>query len=89
MHNFYRKFQNRNARRSSGGIVLYYKDTLENGIEIVRNILVTIIWLELKKNFFHLKTDMYLRGLRLMGKDSPAYNVVNTDLCEMLMSIID
>jgi len=41
-HNFYRKFQHRNARRSTGGIVLLYKDYLKDGIEIINCYLVKI-----------------------------------------------
>ena len=34
-HNFYRKFQNKNARRCSGGVALYFKEYLKDGIEII------------------------------------------------------
>ena len=46
-HNFYRQFQHRNARRCSGGLVLYYKDSLKDGISIVKNQYDTIIWIKL------------------------------------------
>ena len=32
--NFYRKFQNRRANRCSGGIVIYVKDTISDGIKL-------------------------------------------------------
>ena len=54
-HNYYRKFQHRNARRSSGGILLLYKKSLEPGIKIVRNNHDTIIWIKLDKHFFLIR----------------------------------
>ena len=57
-HNFYRKFKHRNAKRSSGGIAIYYKDSLKNGIEIVNNHLDTIIWIKLDHNFFNFENDV-------------------------------
>ena len=61
-HNFYRKFRHRNARRNSGGIVLYYKTGLKDGITIVLNNYDTIIWVKLDKTFFSLPEDVYLCG---------------------------
>lgn len=49
-HNFYRKFQNRYAKRCSGGLVIYLKEHLKDGIEIYRNHFDTLIWLKLKRD---------------------------------------
>lgn len=57
--NYFRKFQHRNARRSSGGIVVYCKNDIANGVEVVKNHYDTIIWLKLDKIFFKLKR-MYI-----------------------------
>lgn len=62
-YNFYRKFQHRNARRNSGGIVLYCRQELKQGITVVRNHLDTIIWIKLNKDFFKLERDIYLCGV--------------------------
>lgn len=53
-HNLYRKFQHKNARRHSGGIVLYYKEHLKPGITIIRTHHDTIIWLKLDNTFLIL-----------------------------------
>jgi len=34
--NFFRKFQHRKARRNSGGIVVYIKEELADGVSIVK-----------------------------------------------------
>ena len=83
-HNFYRKFVHRNARRCSGGLVLYYREHLKDGIEIVKNNHDTIIWIRLKHDFFNIEKDMYICGAYVWGADSPAYNTIDVDLFEIL-----
>jgi hypothetical protein len=83
-HHFYRKFQNRNARRSSGGLILYFKEHLKEGIEIIQNHHDTIIWLKLDKHFFKTDEDIFICGTYLWGENSPAYNIVNIDLFDSL-----
>ena len=83
-HNFYRKFQHRNARRSSGGIVLLYKDYLKDGIEIIKNRYDTVIWLKLDKVFFNVDEDIYVCGTYIWGADSPVYNTLSVDLFDVL-----
>jgi hypothetical protein len=54
-HHFYRKFQNRRARRANGGIVLYYKDSISSGITVVKNHYDSVIWIKLDKTFFSFR----------------------------------
>jgi len=75
----YRKIQHRNARRCSGGVILYYREHLKHGIEVVKNNCDTVIWIKLKHDFFNLETDIYIWGV-----DPPAYNTVDVDLFETL-----
>ena len=83
-HNLYRKFQHRNARRSSGGIAIYFKDHLENGINIVKNHYDSIIWLKLDHTFFNIDEDVYICAAYIWGDNSPVYNTLNVDLFEIL-----
>ena len=78
-HNFYRKFQNRRAKRNSGGVVLYYKNHLKPGIELVRNHYDTVIWVRLDHKFFGFENDVFISGVYIWGEDSPAYKYVNID----------
>ena len=43
--NLYRKFQNRRANSYSGGIVLYIRDSISDGVKLVRNHYDCIIWI--------------------------------------------
>ena len=62
-HNFYRQFQHRNVKRSSGGLAIYYKDSIKQGITVERSHCDTIVWLKLDKIFFNFENDIYLCGI--------------------------
>ena len=87
-HNFYRKFQHKNARRNSGGIVLLYKKSLEPGIKIVRNNHDTLIWIKLDKQFFKFDEDLYLCGVYMWGENSPISQITGIDLFQTLQDDI-
>lgn len=87
-HNFYRKFQNRNAKRCNGGVVLYYKEHLKKGIEIIRTPYDTVIWLKLDRLFFHFDKDVYICGTYIWCEDSPAYNIATVDLFDTIQNDI-
>ena len=82
--NFYRKFQNRRAKRSSGGVAVFIKNEIANGVTVVKTVHDSIIWLKLDKVFFNLKEDIYLAGAYVWVENSPAYNVINCDFFQIL-----
>ena len=82
-YNFYRKIQNRRARRCSGGVAFLVKETLCRGISIVVKGHDTIIRLKLDKHFFGIETDLSLAGVYLWVANSPAYNIFNADLFDL------
>jgi exonuclease III len=86
--NFYRKFRSRRAKRFSGGIALYLKDSIANGASIVENHSDSIVWLKLDKQFFRMDEDVFLAGIYLWGEKSPAYNFVNIDFFQVLQNDI-
>ena len=87
--NFYRKFQNRRANRCSGGIVIYVKDIISDGIKIVRNHFDSVIWLKLDRNFFNIESDVYIAGVYVWGENSPAYNFADVDFFSVLQDDIN
>ena len=82
--NFFRKFQHKKARRNSGGIAIYIKEELADGIKIVKNHFDTIIWLKLDHLFFNISEDFYICATYVWGHESPVYNTFNVDLFEIL-----
>ena len=87
--NFYRKFRHRRAKRNSGGIVLYCKNTIKNGVTIVKNHFDTIIWLKLDKAFFANDSDIYVCGVYIWGNNSPAAIVYDVDVFQILQDDIN
>ena len=87
--NLYRKFQNRRANRCSGGIVLYIRDSISDGVKLVRNHYDSIIWIKLDKNFFTIESDIYLAGVYIWGENSSAYNSIDVDFFNFLQNDID
>ena len=66
--NFFRKFQHRNAKRNSGGIVVYCRNEIVPGIEVVKNSFDVIVWLRLDKSSsstFLVNGDAYILSYRL------------------------
>ena len=88
-HNFYRQFKHKNAKRASGGIVMYYKQHLKDGIQVVKNHFNTVIWIKLDKTFFHIDKDIYICSVYLWGEDSPAYNNTSVDLFDMIQNDVN
>jgi len=74
-HNFHRHIQNRRAKRNSGGVAVFYREELHDGITSEKNIHDTIIWLKLDKTFFHLENDNCICGVYLWCEESPMYNL--------------
>lgn len=83
-YNFYRKFQNRRAKRNNGGIVVYVRNDIAKGVTIVQNHLDTIIWLRLDREYFFFEEDVFLCGAYIWGESSPMYNIENVDLFQIL-----
>ena len=87
-YNFYRKFQNRNAKRCSGGAALYFKQHLQYELEVVRTHSDTIVWLKLDKHLFHFDEDVYIGGVYIWCEDSPAYQVTDVDWFDTVQQVI-
>ena len=64
------------AKRNSGGIMIYVKKEIQNGIEILKNITKSQnrIWLKLNKFFFGFDEDLYICGIYIPPHGSPHYD---------------
>lgn len=63
---------------------MYNKDTLKSGISITENHIDTIVWVKLDKKFFNLDEDVFICGTYIWVEESPAYNIVNVTLFDLL-----
>ena len=83
IHSF-RKYQNRRAKRSSGGLIVYIKDFIRNGVKLIQNTIDCIIWLKLDKNYFHIDDDIYICFTYIAPESSPVHNMYNVDIFDQL-----
>ena len=67
-----------NARRDSGGVLIYYRQDIGKGVQKVEKKMKDAIWLKLDKNYFGLNNDLYLCTVYIPPRNSPTY-VVSDD----------
>jgi exonuclease III len=82
----YRRYQHRRAKRSSGGIIIYIKDTIRKGVSLVRNDLDCIVWLKLDKTYFKNDSDIYLAVIYIPPENSVVHDMYEEDLFSKLES---
>ena len=78
----------KNSSIDGGGIVVYIKDSISAGVDIVKNHFNTIIWFKLNNKCFKTANDVYLSCVYISGENSPAYNHIDVDLFSILQSDI-
>lgn len=78
IHSF-RRFQNKRAKRASGGLLIYIKDSIRKGVKLMKNDTDSIIWIKLDKNFFKTKSDRFIATVYIPPENSPVHNVYNID----------
>ena len=59
-HNFNRKSKHANAKRNSGGIGIFIRRELKEGIEIKKCINDVVVWVKLNGKFFGTIRDIYI-----------------------------
>ena len=89
-YNFYRQFQHRKARRRNGGVALFIRDSVKCGIDVIKNSFDTMImiWLKINKYYFGMDIDIFLACVYIWDEKSPAYNVMNVNLFDILQDDI-
>ena len=87
-YNFFRKVKHKRAKRNSGGIFIFIRDSLKDGVLIIRNHFDTIIWLKLDRHFFGFDEDCYLSSVYLWSYESSIRGTIDDDLFEILQNDI-
>ena len=80
----YRRLQNRKAKRSSGGIIIYIKDSIRKGVKLIRNNIDCLIWLKFDKTFFQIRNDLYLGMTYVAPENSSVHNFYETDIFQTI-----
>ena len=76
----YRKYRHKRAKRSSGGIIVYIRDSIRKGIKMVKNEVDCLVWLKLEKCFFQNEEDVYIAITYVAPENSPYHDISNHDI---------
>ena len=83
IHSF-RRFQNKRAKRASGGVIIYIKDNIRKGVKLIKNEVDCLIWLKFDKCFFQISEDIYLCVAYIPPENSVFHNMFDGDIFRLL-----
>ena len=83
IHSF-RRFQNKRAKRASGGLIIYIKDNIRKGVKLIKNEVDCLIWLKFDKCFFQISEDIYLCVAYIPPENSVFHNMFDGDILRLL-----
>ena len=75
----YRRYQHKRAKRSSGGLIIYIRDTFRKGIKVIKNKYDWLVWLKLDKHHFRMTSDVYLAVTYVAPENSPMHKIHDED----------
>ena len=70
----------RRAKRASGGIIIYIKDDIRQGVRLVNNEIDCVVWLKLDKTYFSIEEDIYICIPYVAPGNSPIHGLYNVDI---------
>ena len=86
--NYARTKKHKKAKRSSGGLIIFIKNAVLKGIEILHNNEDLIAWLKLDKSFFGLEKHLYLGNCYVVPENSPhlrpdSFSIIQDDIAKV------
>ena len=69
----------------SGGIIIYIKNCIAKGVDIVKNTIDCIVWIKLDKYFFNFENDIYLCATYIAPENSPVHNLFDLGIHDQLL----
>ena len=87
--NYARKTRHVNARRGSGGLYIFIRESILKGIEILHNIDDIVALLRLDAKFFGMKNDVYLFNCYIVPETSEYHDAPFSILNDELSKIPD
>ena len=86
-HSF-RKNELKSSKRSSGGIVCYFRQKFNNAIQVIQSKHDDLLWIRFKKDSFSINRDIYLGIVYIIPANSTSLNH-RTDSFQTLQEEID
>lgn len=72
------------GKRGHGGICLYVKNNIYDGVEVMEKISEGFLWIKLKKDFFSMQYDLFICFCYIPPKDSIYFKTAELDLFDIL-----
>ena len=69
-YNFPRKYKHHNAKRDSGGIGIFVRDTIKKGVVIGKHHEDLFAWVKLKSEYFGMEKDVYIANIYMVPQGS-------------------
>ena len=69
-YNYPRKYKHHAAKRNSGGLGVFIRNELQNGVTIWTNTDDVIAWIILKRSFFGFENDIYVANVYIVPEGS-------------------
>ena len=84
----YRKYIHKRAKRGSGGIIIYYRESMEKGVKLIKKSVDGVVWVKLDKAFFGFERDIYMCCVYIPPEGSPMHGLLCEDIFESIYSDI-
>ena len=83
--NYPRRFRHKNAKRNSGGLGIFIRESIAGGVSGVKSNQDLMAWLKLDKDFFKLRNDIYLANIYIPPEGSvymyeDVYHLIQNDI---------
>lgn len=89
MYFSHRKHSHQRSKRDSGGLIVYVKNSLKDGVSRVHSASDDLLWLKLNKNFFKTEKDIFLCTTYIAPSNSTYFTWQNIDTLDILEREID
>ena len=85
---YHRPVKHINARRGSGGMYVFIRNSILNGVTILHNHKDLIAWFKFDKLFFGFKADLYVAACYIAPPDSPhfypnSFSIIQDDISRL------
>jgi len=74
---------NKNAKRNSGGVIVFFKHYLNGGLDLIESDEKGFIWFKLNKEYSYLTTDTYFCCCYIPPEDSRLFRNPNALLYDV------
>ena len=80
----HRPKNNKKARRNSGGVILYIKESILHGVKVIKDDTPDVVWAILDKSYFGWKNDILLCLVYIMPLNSSGRAHIENDILEQI-----